>query len=391
MKLLYFVLLSLPLLAGVTELHGPPARQAARNLRTERNDGTSQFLEFSFTPVPNTNGFTRVEVYTGKREAGKFARLKLNERDVQLPNVLRFARELYDFSLPTFQGAAALAENRIAVISSAPVLNTTEFSLRTINPTSLILGRAITIPANPTGLALRPGSNEAWSIHSGTNNVIAISDLSIERLATTLPLRLLPQDVAVSLQFSPNGRTAYVVVRQAEGQASRGSVQVWDCVTRSLRSTVSLGSTQPVSALLSPDGSTLVVSGTWLNAFNTPAPSLSFFNTLSNTAEVALLGTGGLGSLATAEQMVFHPDGNRLFLLAVATLDTFDLQARRLVRNTPLPRGSRPNLLDISPYGEVLLLRDSLGLQSALVDTLTLEILDVQPFANGAGFLILRP
>jgi hypothetical protein len=89
--------------------------------------------------------------------------------------------------------------------------------------------------------------------------------------------------------------------------------------------------------------------------------------------------------------MVFHPDGNRLFLLSVATLDTFDIQARRIVRNTALPRGSKPNLLDISPYGEALLLRDSLGVQTALVDTLTMETLDVQPFANGVGFLILRP
>jgi WD40 repeat protein len=391
MKILSLLCFSLPLLAGVTELHGPPARQAARNLRTERNDGTSQFLEFSFGPVPSTNGFTRVEVYTGKREAGKFTRLKLNERDVQLPNVVRFARELYDFSLPTFQGAAALAENRIVVISSAPVLSGTEFTLRTLNASSLTLGRAIVVPANPTGLALRPGSNEAWAIHSGSNNVISISDLSIERLATTLPLRLLPQDVAVSLHFSPNGRTAYIVVRNAEGQASRGSVQIWDCVNRTLRSTVALGNTQPVSALLSPDGSNLVISGTSPNDFNVPAPSLSFFNTLSNTVEIAQISAGGLGSLASTDQMVFHPDGNRLFLLSVATLDTFDIQARRIVRNTALPRGSKPNLLDISPYGEALLLRDSLGVQTALVDTLTMETLDVQPFANGAGFLILRP
>jgi hypothetical protein len=245
---------------GVVGLLGPGGRQASRNQTADRQDGTGHFMELAVFPSPGVSGFSRVQVWTSRREAGKYTRVQLQDKELQIPEPLRIARELYDFPVGNFSSPnAALAENRVAVLCGG-----TEFTVRYLNPVALTVGRAIAVPALARQIALRPGIGEVWVTHAGNSNQISITDPVSERVVTSIPFRLSPQAVPVGLFFSPSGRTAYAVLRNPDGINDRGFVFVIDTATRAIRNQTSLGTTVPQSAVLSPDGSTIYVMGTSL-------------------------------------------------------------------------------------------------------------------------------
>ncbi|MCX6612247.1 MAG: hypothetical protein NTW74_15515 [Acidobacteria bacterium] len=329
MRLLIYVVSVAMLQGGVVELLGPSGRQAARNQTADRQDGTGQFLEVAIFPAPGVNGFSRVQVWTSKREAGKYTRVRLQEKELQIPEPLRIARELYDFPFSNFSSPnAALAENRIAVLCGG-----TEFTVRLLNPVALTVGRSIVLPPLARQIALRPGIGEVWVTHAGTSNQISISDPVSERVVTSIPFRLNPQAVPVGLFFSPSGRTAYAVVRNPESVSDRGYVFVIDPATRVIRNQISLGTTTPQSAVLSPDGSTIFVMGTSLNDL---------------------------------------------------------VQARRVVRRIALPRLIQPQNLEFTPNGDVMFVRDILGQLATHLDPETGEILDTQQIPAGPGVSLVR-
>lgn len=384
MRLLIHVVSVAMLQGGVVELLGPSGRQAARNQTVDRQDGTGQFLEVAIFPAPGVTGFSRVQVWTSKREAGKYTRLRLQEKELQIPEPLRIARELYDFPFGNFSSMnAALAENRIAVLCGG-----TDFTVRLLNPVALTVGRAIAVPALARQIALRPGVGEVWVTHAGTSNQISIADPVSERVVTSIPFRLNPQAVPVGLFFSPSGRTAYAVVRNPESVNDRGYVFVIDPATRVIRNQVSLGTTTPQSAVLSPDGATIYIMGTSLNDLNTAEPSMSHFDTLTNTPSVVALGL----SIA-ADQIVMSPNGARIFWAFPSTfgLDEYDVQARRVVRRIALPRLIQPQNLELTPNGDVMFVRDVLGQLAAHLDPESGEILDTQIIPAGPGVSLLRP
>lgn len=372
------------LYGGVVELLGPAGRQTARNQQVDRLDGTGQFVEVAIFPAPGVNGFSRVQVWTSKREAGKYTRVRLQEKELQIPEPLRIARELYDFPLGNFSSPnAALAENRIAVLCGGA-----DFTVRLLNPVALTVGRPIALPALARQIALRPGIGEVWVTHAGTSNQISISDPVTERVVTSIPFRLNPQAVPVALFFSPSGRTAYAVVRNPESLNDRGFVFVIDPATRVVRNQVSLGTTTPQSAVLSPDGSTIYIMGTSLNDLSTAEPSMSQFDTFTNTSSVAALGLP-----IAADQIVMHPNGSRIFWAFPSTfgLDEYDVQARRVVRRIALPRLIQPQNLEFSPIGDVMFVRDVLGQLATHLDPESGEILDTQLIPAGPGVSLLRP
>ncbi len=384
MRLLIGVVSVAMLHAGVVELLGPGGRQAARNQTVDRQDGTGQFLEVAIFPAPGVAGFSRVQIWTSKREAGKYTRVRLQEKELQIPEPLRIARELYDFPFGNFSSPnAALAENRVAVLCGG-----TDFTVRLLNPVALTVGRSIVLPALARQIALRPGIGEVWVTHAGTSNQISIADPVSERVVTSIPFRLNPQAVPVGLFFSPSGRTAYAVVRNPESVNDRGFVFVIDPATRVIRNQVSLGTTTPQSAVLSPDGSTIYVMGTSLNDLNTAEPSMSHFDTLTNTHSVVALGLP-----IAAEQIVIHPSGLRIFWSFPSTfgLDEYDVQARRVVRRIALPRLIQPQNLEFTPNGDVLLVRDILGQLATHLDSESGEILDTQAIPAGPGVSLIRP
>lgn len=376
--------LALTLEAGSIELLGPAGRTIARSQQTERGDGSGQFLELAMFPAPGVTGFSRVQLWTSKRDAGKYTRLRLQEKELQLPEPQRIARELYDFSIANYSNPnAALAENRVAVLCG-----TTEPTLRVMNLTALTVGRAIALPAQARQVAWRPGSAEIWTAHAGASNQVSISDPVTERVVGSIPLRQNQQAVPVALQFSASGRTAYVVLRLPDGTTDRGLVLVIDPVTRQIRSTVTLGTNSPTSAALSPDGSVLYVAGTSLNDLNTAEPSIVHVDLLTNTVSLAALG------LAIApDQILIHPGGQRIYFTFPSTfgLDEYDVQARRVLRRIALPRLIVPQHLEFTPNGDVMFVRDGLGQQAIHLDVETGEVLDVQAIPAGPGVSLVRP
>jgi streptogramin lyase len=259
--------------------------------------------------------------------------------------------------------------------------------VRLLNPVALTVGRSIVLPAQARQIALRPGIGEVWVTHAGPSNQISISDPVSERVVTSIPFRLNPQAVPVGLFFSPSGRTAYAVVRNPESVNDRGFVFVIDPATRVIRNQISLGTTTPQSAVLSPDGSTIYVMGTSLNDLNTAAPSMSQFDTLTGTHSVVALGLP-----IAAEQIVMNPSGSRIFWTFPSTfgLDEYDVQARRVVRRIALPRLIQPQNLEFTPTGDVMFVRDILGQLATHLDPETGEILDTQQIPAGPGVSLLR-
>lgn len=379
------LLLTIPLAYGaVVELLGPGARQAARNQQVDRLDGTGQFLEVAIFPSPGVNGFSRVQLWTSKRDAGKYTRVRLQEKELQIPEPQRIARELYDFPLANFaNGNAALAENRLAVLCGG-----TEPTLRLLNLQSLTVGRSVALPALPRQLAVRPGVGEVWVTHAGTSNQISITDPSSERVVASIPFRLNPQAVPVALFFSASGRTAYAVVRNPESTSDRGYVFLFDPATRQPKGQFSLGTTTPQSAVLSPDGSTIYIAGSSLNDLNTGEPSMTYFDTLTGLSSVAAIGLP-----IAAEQITIHPNGQRIYWTFASTfgLDEYDVQARRVIRRIQLPRLIQPQGLELTPNGDVIIVRDVLGQLAVHLDADTGEILDTQAIPAGPSTAVVRP
>ena len=74
-----------------------------------------------------------------------------------------------------------------------------------------------------------------------------------------------------------------------------------------------------------------------------------------------------------------------------ATLDEFDVQARRVLRRIPLPRTIQPQSLEITPNGDILFVRDLAGQFALHVDSSSGEILDTQVIPAGPGVSLFRP
>jgi DNA-binding beta-propeller fold protein YncE len=368
--------LATPLSAGIVELLGPAGRTTARSQYRERADGTGQFLEVAIYPAPGVNGFSRVQLWTSRREAGRYSRVRLEERELAIPQPLAMAKQLYEFN-------TAQPENRIAILSGG-----TDFTLRMLNPRNLSVSRGIPLAAQARQLALRPGnSREVWVSHAGASNQVSIVDPASERTLGAVPFRLNQSAVPAGLGFSPDGRTAYAVVRNPDSATDRGFVFVIDATARQLRSQVSLGATSPTAAVMAPDGSTLYIAGSSLNALNTPSPSITNFDTLTATP-----GLAAIGLPIAAEQLVAHPNGRLLYWAFPSTfgLDEYDVQQRRVVRRINLPRLIQPRDLDLTPGGDILLVRDQLGQQAAHIDTETGETLDTQAIPAGPGVAVVR-
>jgi len=384
MKILTLFFCASMLHAGIIELLGPGSRQAARNQQLDRPDGTGQFLELVLTPVAGSSALSRVELWTSKREAGKYTRIRLQDKELPIPQPQAIARDLYDFPFANFATPnAALAENRVAILCGG-----NEFTIRLLNTTSLTVGRAISIPSQARAIAIRPGNGEIWVAHSGSSSLISVSDPGTERLTTTFPLRTNSLSLPVALFFSPSGRTAYAVVRNPDSLTDRGSVFVIDTASRQVRGPFSLGTTSPQSAVPSPDGSTIYVAGTSLNTFNTPEPSMTYYDTQTNSSSLIALGLS-----VAAEQLIIHPNGTRIYwaVPGIFGLEEFDVQARRVLRRINLPRLIQPQSLDLTPNGDLLILRDALGAFATHLDVDSGEILDTQPIAGGLSVTLFRP
>ncbi len=368
-------------LAGVVELLGPGTRPAARNQQTDRADGTGQFVELVLYSAPGTTGASRLQLWTSKHDGTSYSRLRLQEKELAIPDPQRIAKELYDFPIANYSNPnAATAENRAAILSG-------DSTVRFLNVAALTIGRAIAIPANARQVALRPGNGELFTSHSGTLAQVSICDPVTERMVGTVPLRITPASVPVAMFFSVSGKTLFVIVRNPDSTTDRGYVFLIDPATRTQKAQISLGTNSPSSAVLSPDGSTIYIAGTSLNDLNTPEPSMVYFDILTNTASVA-----ALGLTIAPGQIVIHPDGTKIYWTFPTTygLDEFNIQLRRVTRRINLPRLIVPQNLEFTPIGDILTIRDAQGQLATHLDPESGTILDAQPIPVGPGVTLLR-
>ncbi len=372
------------LMAGLIDLLGPGTRPVSRNQVNERGDGSGNYVEFALSQARSGTGFTTVRTYTTKRDAGKLARLALSERDIQMPfEGVQVARLPYEFAVTSSTPSA----NRVAILAGAP-----EATVRALQPSTLAAGRPVSVPANARLIGLRPGTEEAWTAHSGSLNQMAIVDLVNERVLTSFQLRINPQAVPVGLAFSANGRTAWVVVRHAESLTERGTVLIVDCANRQIVNTVSLGTNVPSTAALSPDGTLLLIAGTSLNDLSAAENSVLGFDTGTNAFTVLTIGAANL-SMNQPRAIFWHPDGTRAYSLQpqTGTLEVYEVAARRVTRRIVLPRESGLlDSMDVSQNGDFALVRDVAGANSYLIDLETGETLDAAAIPAGVGFLLPR-
>lgn len=372
-------------LAGQTELLGPGALVTSRSQQIERGDGTGQYLEVFFNVQLGGPGASNVELWTSKRDAGKYTRVKLSTQQVPIADFVRVAKETYDFPYPLYTGGnAATAENRMVAL-----YGTTDFAVRTVNLVTQAVGRAVSVPGQARTVALRSGADEAWTLHATPGAAqIVIVDLRNERISSNIALNLTGTATPVGLYLSSSGRTAYVLVRNADTQTNdRGTVLAFDAVTRQRKSVTSLGTMVPVGGVLSPDGSTLYVTGTAPNDAGTAQAAVGAYDAASATFSV-----GGFVTTAT-DQVVAHPNGLRLYWLQPTTssVEEYDVQARAVVRRYQFARAVNPVAIDISPTGDVISVRDSAASESHHIDTGTLGLLATIPVGTGVSVMLVRP
>jgi DNA-binding beta-propeller fold protein YncE len=315
---------------------------------------------------------------------GEIKRELLREQDFQInPANLRVAALPFQFGL----GSIPARPNRLAFLSG-----TAEQQIRSFNTSSFELGRPIAVPVQPRAFALRPLTDEAWTLHSGPANQAVVTNLREERQTASFVLRLNPEAIPISLHFSANGQTAWAVVRNPEGTSERGQILTIDCATRQVVNTVSLGANTPFAAVLSPDSARLLLS--------VSAPGGAGGLTQAAILEYSTP-AGALFSLASGQQSVAQqppnelhivPGGGTLYWLNSATgnVDQFDLGARRVVRQLPLPRTSILSAMAISHTGEIATVRDSTGVRSYLLDLTFGTVLDGTVLAVGQGFFLPR-
>lgn len=360
------------LVMAAVELLGPGQRRVSRMQLSDRADGSGQFLEVVFTP--GAAGTSRVQLWTSQRTSGNYTRRQLQERELPLAAPVAVAREY---------PLLGQGEGRVAVLTGG-----TENTVRMLSVGGLTVARPVVVPGQARLIALRPESAEVWTAHQGALSQLTAVEPGLERVVGTVPLRLNQQAALVGLHFSADGRTAYVVVRNEEGATERGVVIVVDAVGRTVRTTIPLGGTRPLSSALSPDGSLLYVGGTTLNELNVASPSLSYVDTFTGVPAVAAIG------LAFApEVLVMQPNGTRLYWPAASVfgLEEFDVQGRRVVRRISLPRFMVPQSYDVTPGGELMVVRDAQGQSAVHLDLETGQTLDVQAIPAGISVVTVRP
>lgn len=376
-------LLPLLLLASSVDLLGPGSRPITRQQINERADGSGNLIEFSLAPSRFGSGFLTIRTYTTLRENGVLKRTLLQEREAQVPpENLRVARFPYQFPV---NGATA-TPNRLAFLSGA-----TEISVRTYNPANNAVGRAVTIPLNARVIAQRPNSEEVYVAHSGGGSQISVISTREDRLLANFQLRLSPQDAIVNLMFSNDGRLAWLVARNPDSTTERGKVLVLDCANRQVLNSINLGTNTPSAAALNPENNLLLLYGTSLSSAGVAEASLLAFDTITNTTFPLTTGLADLSPVPPTE-MFFHPDGTRLYWLqqGTATIDQYDLGARRVTRRIPLPRTSIVQSMDVAPTGDFAIVRDTNGTLSYWIDLESGESLDATAIPAGPGFLLPR-
>jgi hypothetical protein len=200
----------------------------------------------------------------------------------------------------------------------------------------------------------RPGSAEAWAYHSG-RRMFSIYDTQNRRLASSFtPPTASALDEYSSLRFSPDGQRAFLVYRTGGFNSNSELVEVnatTKQVVRRIPLPVNFGAGDSVMA---PHGLTLyLATGASIYAYDLVSNSLG---PAMSTAPAIISGTANGRSV-----LFLHPDGNRIFLVGLSQVSVFDLQARRVVANWPIPSSHTgdPGKSSLSPLGDTLIVAAS--------------------------------
>jgi DNA-binding beta-propeller fold protein YncE len=195
------------------------------------------------------------------------------------------------------------------------------------------------------------------------------SAISFIDLATNTVVKTLTTDPSVhpgGIAITPDGSRAYVT----NFFLFNPSVLVVDIASRSIVSTISLGTPYPQSAFLSPDGSTLWVTHSLNNA-------ITLIDTLSATAVAQL-------SILTPYGVAFNATGTQAFVTsgtspggAVMVLDTATYGLIKII-----PVGNGPVDLAMLPDDSTLMVGNFFGQSISVIDPKTFA---VQTFPLGGS------
>ena len=201
--------------------------------------------------------------------------------------------------LATVSAAAVVGQN--AFISTIGPSNITM-----LNTTTNALAGFMSVPGQPTGIAITPDGAYIYAACQGANSVAVVSTSSY-KVVTTIPVETTP----IRLAMKPDGKQVYVV-----NQASN-SVSVIDVASNTVVATILVGS-RPTDVAFSPDGSSAYVTnyyGYTVSMINTLSQSVSA--TWSTAAGPQAIVVRGDGTIYVACQFsnavsVFGPTGNSL-------------------------------------------------------------------------------
>jgi hypothetical protein len=225
-------------------------------------------------------------------------------------------------------------------------------------------------------------AREVWTHHStitGTGGQMLVTDLASGRNAATISINTPRNFSADQILFSNSGKTAYVVCREQDADATGdfAALRIFDADARTLKSTARLPLVQVDFAMMAPDGLTIYLIGKG----SLGREQITYYDVLSGTAELSvfaqepLAGAVGLfNPLFPLDKPQLHPDGNRLFILhnfqvRAASIDSayavsvFDLAQRKVASKFPLTfaNGGKGRKMELSQDGTQLTILSDKG------------------------------
>jgi DNA-binding beta-propeller fold protein YncE len=234
-------------------------------------------------------------------------------------------------------------------------------------PVNLVTGTAlklITLRNDPWLLALSPNGRTVYALGAlatGYAKTVTPIDTATNTALPPITLKVSPsvEGYTDSIAFTPNGKTAYVVVGVGLGKAYSNSVSPIDTVTGTAGSPIKLS--QPGFAekvLISPDGKT---------AYVLSAKAVTPISTATNTALPPISLPAAEGN---AYNMVLTPNGQTIYVISPRGVTAIST-ATRSVRQLPVLSVGGPygDPIAVTPDGRTVYVGTKTGV--AAINTAT--------------------
>ena len=219
--------------------------------------------------------------------------------------------------------------------------------------TGAIVGRPIPVQDGPWGVALTPDGRRAYVTNCGASSVSVVDTTAGAVLGKPIAVGTCPLGVGVA----PDGRRVFVA------NAYSNSISVIDTSTEMVTGAPIAVGTRPHSLVFSADGLHAYVANNGELYTSGPGPgSVSVIDTRNDTASAPIpVGSGPWG-------LALSPDGSRLYTgdSASGTVSTLDTVNRSVTR-PPVTVGGIPTGVAVSPDGRRIFVADSRGASVSVI------------------------